>query len=41
MCFGDAQGLSEFEKEVSSYGFKDTPRYEVLRKMLAQLSNEK
>lgn len=37
LCFGNTSELSKFMKEVFSYRFKDTPRYDYLRELLRDL----
>jgi len=40
VCFDNTSELSQFMREVFSYRFKDTPRYEFLRNMLKELIEE-
>ena len=37
ICFGNTADLGKFMKEVFSYRFKDTPRYDYLRNLLQKL----
>jgi len=39
LCFGNTKELSSFMKEVFSYRFKDTPRYDYLIDLLLDLIN--
>jgi len=37
VCFDNTKELSKFMREVFSYHFKDTPRYDYLRSLLQNL----
>ena len=41
VCFDNTRELSKFMREVFSYHFKDTPRYDYLRSLLHNLIEEK
>ena len=40
VCFDNTRELSKFMREVFSYHFKDTPRYDYLRSLLQNLIEE-
>lgn len=40
LCFGNTKSLSRFMREVFSYRFKDTPRYDYLRGLLQDLISQ-